>query len=696
MISCRDPDTLRSRAATLAADPDDADARRGAAEALLRIALIEGGDDAPQLLRRATELDPYRGELWLLLAGHDRAAGALDLALDRLDVAASLMPGDRRVALARARVLRELAIASRRSELGDRAAAELEPVLAAAPGDPVVLAAMIESLLHGTQPARIPALLARVQPGPGVERLALLVVMMGDAAAVDAAIALASRCTPPLDGVIATARAKTMTADELCERADALGIADGRIVRLLLRERLATVADPVRRLALLERAIAKVPSLDGIAHDQLQLQHLVAKRAIATGDTEAARAAWRACLARDRDNLAVVENLARFGDDDGARIAELRAIYVAHGPRPDLVLLRVAAAVLTDVQARLANPIELADAPVDALARGLALLRLARDPSARTATPQPAIAALLDGPALEAAVAVIEQPPLSTTDVADVIDTHARLLRTLLDALAGCASLDIPARAAVVATARMLAPDFVRAAMRDDEAFPRALLAPLVEAARRDFTAGHIEAGLDRLAAHAELAAGYADYHELVARHTASDPRISAEEVAERVRDHARRAVAARGGTSPDAAIAQMAGEDEVAFAQRIAVQRAHALLARRKERAALDALWWAHPDTEGKPPAAGMPVLAWLQVRRTGTPLYRLSTATAMHAATRAWYATQQSVTRFAAADTSRSAMLALRTAFWWLAAAREADPSLATEHLLGALHADQKRLLS
>ena len=70
------------------------------------------------------------------------------------------------------------------------------------------------------------------------------------------------------------------------------------------------------------------------------------------------------------------------------------------------------------------------------------------------------------------------------------------------------------------------------------------------------------------------------------------------------------------------------------------------------------------------------------------------------MHAATRAWYASQRPSTRFAAADTNRSAMLALRTAFWWLHAAREADPSntalaTASDQLLGALHADQRQLL-
>lgn len=801
----RDAAQLRSRAEALSAravrDPHDFDARRGAAEALLRLAIIEGGDDALALLRRAAELDPYRGEVWLLLARADRDAGAHALAAERLDVAALLLPGDRRVALLRAKLLCAQASSSRSSELGDRAVAELEPLLGAAPDDQELLTAMLESLLHGKPSVmrkRAPALLAGLRPGPAIERIAYLVVLspgIGDRyddanqAVLEAAIALAARCNPSLSGVICAARAKMMTAEEICDRVDVLAasIADVRIVRLLLRERLATVADPIERLGLFERAMAKIPALDGITHDYLQLLHLVAKRSLATGDATTAIAHWRACLARDPDNLAALENLARLSATPhdtanplAAQITELRRIYAVHSPRADLVLLRACATLVSGVTAELERTVSserrlgLRDVfrLVRALMRGLALGRLARDPVARAATPTQVIANLLDdaAPVLDDATAVIAQPlfdeppvayalvnvakdvphdefvarytfaierapseawrtlvvgevePLldparradydtrtSGVELAELLRMQAHQVRLLLGAVTAAERIDIADRVEVVAMIRRLVPaavwPYLRAELRsvDDHtleaAFQQALLGPVLDAARRDFAAGNVEAGLDRLSAHADVATGCFVYHDLVAAYSALDLRITVEQAAEQARAHARRAVALRGPRT-NKTPAEMASDGDAAFAERIAIQRAQALLHGGNDRAALDTLWWAHPDTEGKMPAANLPVLPWIPVARTGSPDYRLATAQAMRAATRAWYATQRASSRWAAIDASRSVMLALRTAFSWAHAARESAAGSesyrnASEQLLDLLRADRRQLL-
>src|SRR5262249_14906864 len=130
-------------------------------------------------------------------------------------------------------------------------------------------------------------------------------------------------------GVIAASIAKRDTAEQLCERiADyAKDIPDVRILRLLVRERLADVAEPQRRLELFEGAMKRIPPLDGIVQDYLQLVHLVAKRQLAVGDVAGARAAWNNCLARDADNPGTVHNLLRLAEwqKDAAAAAPLRA-----------------------------------------------------------------------------------------------------------------------------------------------------------------------------------------------------------------------------------------------------------------------------------------------------------------------------------------------------------------------------------
>lgn len=784
MIANRDPDALRARVATLSAREDDPDARRAMAEALLRVAVIERGDDAGHLLRRAAELDPYRGEIWLLLARHERAADQPTQALERLDVAALLLPNDRRVALLRASVLCELARAARKTDLGDRAMAELEPVLAATPGDPEVVAAALEALAHGSPSglrARGPVLMPRLQPGPGTERLLYLVLLAVPLDDTNALLFDAVRETAEhlgAMGAAAAARAKTMTADELCDRLDGLApaIAEPRIVRLLLRERLATVLDPARRLSLFERALAKAPAtaIDGLSHDYMQLLHMVAMRALAQGDASTARQAWEACLARDKDNLAVLENLWRLavatgrGDDArelAPRIAELRPVYASFSPRADLVFLRAAAQSLSVAAARLDRAaIQLDEAPplVDALARGFALGRLARDASARTATAPATVRVLLDPSSeasamFEAAAAVIAQPlfdeppvayayaglakdataeqlneayastdPASRTVVSPLLDpveraaydartcgtelgellrAQARMVSRLLQALAKADGLDVPARGELIAKVRRLAPDgvmaYLRAATRTDgdgaadALFHKAVFGSVVEAAREDFAAGKIEAGLDRLTAHGELATGYAEVHDLIAANIACDSRLAIEEAAEQARDHARR------GTKSSALLAAMASEDDDTFRERIAMQRAVAMVDRKLDRQALDALWWAHPATEGKMPSAGLPVLAWLAVAREGTARFRLSTARTMHAVTRHWYESQRMSSPFAAAETCRSAMLALRTAFWWVTAAREVanedrEVTASADQLLDLLALDRQHLVS
>ncbi len=125
----RDGALLRARADDLLAragrDPAEVGARRGACEALLRLAIVDANADASELLQRATELDPYRGEPWLLLARRDLDAGNRALAEQRLEkLAALLLPDDspRRRAARRA-AARARDVASRSPALGDRAVA---------------------------------------------------------------------------------------------------------------------------------------------------------------------------------------------------------------------------------------------------------------------------------------------------------------------------------------------------------------------------------------------------------------------------------------------------------------------------------------------------------------------------------------------------------------------------------------------
>jgi hypothetical protein len=470
----------------------------------------------------------------------------------------------------------------------------------------------------------------------------------------------------------------------------------------------------------------------------------------------------------------VLENLWRLavatgrGDDArelAPRIAELKPLYASFSPRADLVFLRAAAQSISVAATRLERAaIQLDEAPplVDALARGFALGRLARDATARGATAPASVRVLLDPSSdvaamFEAATAVIDQPlfdeppvayayagvakdattdevneayastdaasrtvvwPLLDpaeraaydartcgTELGELLRAQARLVSRLLQAVAKADGLDVPARGELVGRIRRLAPDgvmaYLRAALRNDgdgaadALFHKAVFGSVVEAAREDFETGKVEAGLDRLTAHAELASGYAEVHDLIAANIACDSRLTIEEAADHARDHARR------GTKSSSLLSAMASEGDEAFRERIAMQRAVAMVDRKLDRQALDALWWAHPATEGKMPAAGLPVLAWLPISREGTARFRLSTARTMHAVTRHWYESQRMTSPFAAAETCRSAMLALRTAFWWVTAAREVanddrEVTSSADQLLDLLALDRQHLVS
>jgi tetratricopeptide (TPR) repeat protein len=433
MTVTRDPVRLRKKldelAARAAADPADLDARRAAGEACLRLAVLEGGDRG--LLRRAVELDPYRAEAWLLLGRMDREAGAHELACERLDTAALVGGESPAVQLERAKAWIGLAIAARAATHADQAVALLTP-LHERNTDPEILIALIEALVHGSATVmreRTPVLLERgelrtIDPDRLVRLLYLVVLSLdvGDKAdelnrpVLDAVTRVVERArpSPALAGVLAATKAKRCTAVEITNQIDELArdLPDVRIVRLVLRERLATIDDPSQRLALFEQAMGRIPSLDGIAHDYLQLQHLVAKRSLATGDFTVARANWESCLLRDPDNLAVLENLERLavaiGDTEAAtsaraRIHELRVIYTTYGPRADVVLARAAAAVLDQLETRLQATSEQPQPALDEIAelarilgRATALHRLAHEPTVRRATPIAAIDALLD------------------------------------------------------------------------------------------------------------------------------------------------------------------------------------------------------------------------------------------------------------------------------------------------------------
>ncbi len=77
----------------------------------------------------------------------------------------------------------------------------------------------------------------------------------------------------------------------------------------------------------------------------------------------------------------------------------------------------------------------------------------------------------------------------------------------------------------------------------------------------------------------------------------------------------------------------------------------------------------------------------------------YRLTAAAVMRAATHAWYGHQDRPTSWATLDARRAALLALRTAFWWVESARAQaagnDVAVAAK-LVALLEADRRQLTS
>lgn len=433
-----DKATLQRRSLELLArvdeDPRAAAERIAAAEAHLRLVVTGAArDQALKLLERAQSLDPYRPEIALAHAVELERAGSLEAAIELYDHAVLLAPRDARVRFHRGHALLVAMRASGTGDLAEDAQADFEAALAARPGFTPAALGAIEAALYGkTKPLRdgLARLFARVSPSDAhraaITRLlyqSIFAFGVGKAKNVDKSnektmaeisdVARAWLASFPGDaalaGVVAAAQAKRDGAEQLCDKVAeyARQIPDVRVLRLLLRERLADVAEPARRLELFESAMAKIPPLDGIAQDYLQLVHLVAKRAVALGDLDGARAAWRTCLARDPDNPATVENLLRLAEHekDAAATATLRAkraelwdIYARYSPRADRVYARISAEVAVgvqrDVEATRERLRKSEGAPAVAgvedllhrFVRAHALARVGADESARAAT----------------------------------------------------------------------------------------------------------------------------------------------------------------------------------------------------------------------------------------------------------------------------------------------------------------------
>jgi tetratricopeptide (TPR) repeat protein len=377
----------------------DEDPRRGAeriaaAEAHLRLVVTGAAKDkATQLLDRAIDLDPYRAGTYLVAAVTAHRDGRLVVALERYEQAAALAPSN---VEARFHGGFGFLDAARRSALSDEDATELaevasshfEAALALDPTHVPAALGAIESALYGKATKlrdTLGGLLARVAPAealrPTMTRLLLQAIFafrvgkaknvdqkntktIGEIAAVARGWLAAFPGDPGLLGVVAAAAAKCATAEELCDNLaeHARAIPDVRVLRMLLRERLADVADLQKRLSLFEGAMKRIPLLDGLAHDYLQLLHLVAKRAAAEGDVKAARDAWRSCQELDPRSPATTQNLLRVALHEGdaqevARLerwlGELWTLYAELSPRPDGVLRRAAARAQIDVDAEL-------------------------------------------------------------------------------------------------------------------------------------------------------------------------------------------------------------------------------------------------------------------------------------------------------------------------------------------------------
>lgn len=383
-----DPPALQRRAVELLAAVDEdgkrAAERVAAAEAHVRLVVLGAARDKElKLLDRAIDLDPYRADAYFLAALASHREGLFGAALERYEQAVALDPTN---VSYRFHCGFGFLDAARRpwladedaTELAEAAAEQLEAALDLDPSHKPAALGAIEAAIYGKATRlrdSITRVFSRVEPEealrPAVTRLlyqAIFAFRVGKAKNVDqknrktmdeiAAVARrwldVFRGDAALGGVIAAASAKCETAEEICEHvADhARAIPDVRVLRLLLRERLADVADPKQRLALFEGAMARIPALDGIAHDYLQMLHLVAKRAAAEGDVAAAREAWTRCLELDPDNPATTQNLLRLAlhEGDRGRAAELTdklldlwGLYAELSPRADVVLSRAAA-----------------------------------------------------------------------------------------------------------------------------------------------------------------------------------------------------------------------------------------------------------------------------------------------------------------------------------------------------------------
>lgn len=432
-----DPPTLQRRAMDLLSLVDE-DSRRGAeriaaAEAHLRLVVTGAANDkATRLLDRAIDLDPYRAGTYFVAALTAHREGEIAAALERYDQAAELAPSSVEI---RFHCGFGFLDAARRPALSDEDAAELaevasshfEAVLALEPDHVPAALGAIESALYGKATKLrdvLAGLFARVKPAealrPTMTRLflqALFAFRVGKAKNLDqknkktvGELADAARVwlkafptDPGLLGVVAATTAKCETAEELCDNLaeHARAIPDVRVLRLLLRERLADVADLQKRLALFDGAMKRIPSLDGLAHDHLQLLHLVAKRAAAEGDVATARDAWRRCQEIDPRSAATTQNLLRVALHEGDTqevtrlerwLDELWTLYAELSPRPDLVLIRAAARAQVGVDAELEQIMNRAQEDerpscaqmlklLDDWARAQALARLAIEPT---------------------------------------------------------------------------------------------------------------------------------------------------------------------------------------------------------------------------------------------------------------------------------------------------------------------------
>jgi len=428
-------------------DPRNVEAREAAAQAHIRLVVIGAVPNRERkLLDRAIELDPYSAPAFLLAALARHRDGALSEALGYYDHACWLSPFDTEIRYHRGYALLE---AARRpdlseeeaAELAEAAAADFEAVLKRVPEHAPAALGAIETAIQGKVTKlrdSMKGLFARVTPHEAFLRSITVLLYqvifafrvgkaknvdqknqktMADVTEIARTWIAAFPHDADLAGVVSAAKAKCESPEGLCEQiADyARGIPDVRILRLLMRERLAEVPDARRRLELFESAMKRIPPLDGIAHDYLQLKHLTGKRAVAEGDLTTARATWLECEEIDPDNPSVVLNLRHLASSRGdttevarltARLEDLWSLYAQVSPRPDLVLMRAHARHEAHVVSELDRfeqaimeekrpSVSEIEALLDRWLIGQALARLAVDGDVRDEVSRAALSALL-------------------------------------------------------------------------------------------------------------------------------------------------------------------------------------------------------------------------------------------------------------------------------------------------------------